>query len=198
MDSPREKGAVMVTSHSSYLDGLVLAAVLPHLVTFVAKQELGSQVVAGVFLRRLGVLFVAHTETAGGLENIDQASTQIRDGRTLVFFPEGTLTRMSGLLPFRLGAFVVATRTNAKVVPVTSKGTRSVLREGALFPRRGNLSVTIGQPLTPDGSDFDAAIGLRDAARAEILMTCGKPDLSDEQVIFTENGIERVSLGIGN
>jgi hypothetical protein len=40
------------------------------------------------------------------------------------------------------------------------------------------VSVTVGRPIAPDGSDWNAAVRLRDQVRAEILKHCGEPDLA--------------------
>ena len=65
------------------------------------------------------------------------------------------------------------------VVPVTIRGTRSILRAGKWLFHRGAISVTFSAPIEPVGNDWNAAIQLRDAARAEILRLCGEPDLSE-------------------
>ena len=100
-----------------------------------------------------------------------------RAGARLVFFPEGTFTRVPGLLPFHLGAFTVACQVGLPVVSVAIRGTRSVMRSDHWFPRRGAVQVTVSPPITPDGSDFAAIVRLRDATRARILKFCGEPDL---------------------
>ena len=84
---------------------------------------------------------------------------------------------MPGLLPFRMGAFLAAAQAGAPIVPVTIRGTRSILRAGSWFPRRGRLEVIVEPPIPPDGADWAAAVRLRDAARAAILRHCGEPDL---------------------
>ena len=56
-----------------------------------------------------------------------------------------------------------------------------MLRDGSWFARRGAIVVTIGDPIVPQGSDWNAAVALRDAARAEILRHCGEPDLAPRQ-----------------
>jgi 1-acyl-sn-glycerol-3-phosphate acyltransferase len=97
----------------------------------------------------------------------------------LVFFPEGTFTRSPGLMPFRMWAFIVAANTGIPVVPVAICGTRSTLRDGRWWPRRGAITITFGAPLLPGADAFDAfaaAVVLRDAARAHILRHCGEPD----------------------
>jgi 1-acyl-sn-glycerol-3-phosphate acyltransferase len=87
---------------------------------------------------------------------------------------------MPGLLPFHMGAFVIASQSGVPVVPVTIRGSRSALRDGQWLFHRSRLSVTFSAPIEPKGSDWNAAIQLRDTTRAEILRLCGEPDLSEE------------------
>jgi 1-acyl-sn-glycerol-3-phosphate acyltransferase len=169
---------VIAANHASYLDGIILTAILPGVFSFVAKREFTARFIARVFLRHIGAEFVERFELARGVEDARQVARAARGGRTLVFFPEGAFTRTPGLLPFHMGAFVAAAEAGVPVVPVTIRGTRSILRSDQWFPRRGTISVIIGAPLSPAGADWSAAIRLRDAARAEILRHCGEPDLA--------------------
>jgi 1-acyl-sn-glycerol-3-phosphate acyltransferase len=82
------------------------------------------------------------------------------------------------LRPFRLGAFVIAVDRQVGVVPVTLRGTRSVLRDGEWLPRRGDVSVHIGEVSRPDGDDFAAAVRLRDRVRSAMLAHANEPDLA--------------------
>jgi 1-acyl-sn-glycerol-3-phosphate acyltransferase len=177
-----EKRVILVSNHSSYLDGAVISAAIPGELSYVAKAELARQRIAGAFLRRLGTIFVRRTDVSGGIEDTAATLKAAAAGERLVSFPEGTLTRMPGLLDFHLGAFLVAAQTGVPVIPITIQGTRSVLRGGQWFPRRGPISVHVGKPLSADGDDFDAAVRLRDAVRAVILAQCGEPDLAGEKI----------------
>jgi hypothetical protein len=56
------------------------------------------------------------------------------------------------------------------------RGTRSLMRSGSWFPRRGRVRMIFGSPLQPEGVGWEAAVTLRDAARAEMLRHCGEPD----------------------
>jgi 1-acyl-sn-glycerol-3-phosphate acyltransferase len=168
---------IIAANHCSYLDSLVLAAVLPGQPAFVAKKELGGQLIAGPFLRALGTLFVERDDAEVGVEDTRRVLEAARAGRTLVFFPEGTFTRVSGLRPFRLGAFTIAARQRIGTLPLTLRGTRSILRGEQWLARRGAVSVQIGEPIAADGDDFAAAVRLRDRVRAAILERCDEPDL---------------------
>ena len=171
-----EDSCVLVANHSSYLDGLVLAASLSGDITIVAKKELAPQFVAGTFLRRIDTLFVDRSDPEAGVAETESAARRVGARRRFLFFPEGTFTRVPGLLPFHLGAFAVATQAAVPVVPIAIRGTRSVLRDGQWLPRRGKIAVEIGEALMPEKADFTAAVKLRDHARAFILDHCGEPD----------------------
>ncbi len=168
---------IVVANHASYLDGLALTAALPVEGAFLAKRELQKSVLARLLLSRLGTLFVERFDPSQGLEDIQKAVEALHSGESLLFFPEGTFDRAPGLRPFRLGAFSVATQTGTPVVPVAIRGSRSVLRDTKWIPRRGAITVHVRPPIRPQGSDWSAAVALRDAARAEILNYCGELDL---------------------
>jgi 1-acyl-sn-glycerol-3-phosphate acyltransferase len=64
------------------------------------------------------------------------------------------------------------------VLPITIRGSRSVLRADGWFPRRGSLSVIVGDPIPPEGNDWQSALGMRDEARRQIMKHLGEPDLA--------------------
>jgi acyl carrier protein len=170
---------VIAANHGSYLDGLILLAALRERgYSFAAKRELSQSLLPRLFLTSIGTDFVERADIRQGVEDTSRLAESVKAGRVPIFFAEGTFTRAAGLLPFRMGAFVVAAQTGVPLVPVTIRGARSVLRDGSWFARRGAIVVTVGAPLAPQGTDWNAAVALRDAARAEILRQCGEPDLA--------------------
>ncbi len=172
---------VLVANHSSYLDGFALICALPRPVAFVAKAELGGHWLSGPLLRRMGAVFVERFDKAQGIA--DARAIGARAGGTdpaLLFFPEGTFDRMPGLLPFHMGAFLIAARQRLPLVPIAIRGTRSMLRAELWFPHAGSIAIAIGEPLEPDGSAdaWATAVTLRDQARAFIARQSGEPDLT--------------------
>lgn len=173
------KGRIIAVNHSSYIDGLVLSAVMPGELAFIAKKEFEGQFLVGRFLTALGALFVDRADPERGVEDTRKALEAAQSGRDLVFFPEGTFTRAPGLLAFRLGAFVIAAQQHLSILPVTLRGTRSILRGDQWFPRRGAISVEIGRLIAPDGTGFSAAVRLRSKVRNAILAICDEPDVAE-------------------
>lgn len=173
---------IIVANHGSYLDGLVLLAKLPIAYSFVAKAELTKSFFIRRFLSRLDTEFVERFDLQKGVANARALAGKAEAGKTLLFFPEGTFTRAPGLRAFHMGAFVAACDANAAVVPISLRGMRSKMRGNIFFPRRGAISVTIGSPITTEGSDWATAVNLRDRARKEILRHCGEPDIAQDNV----------------
>lgn len=178
MERLPQKACVVVANHASYIDGIVLIAALPSPFSFLAKAELGQRFVSGVFLRRIGAEFVDRFDQQKGVADARRTVQAAQAGHSLLVFPEGTFTRMPGLLPFHMGAFAAAGEAGLPVVPVTLRGTRSVLRGDSWFPRRGAVALIVGATILPEGSDWKAAMKLRNATRAEILRHLGEPDLA--------------------
>ena len=64
-------GAVLAFNHASYMDAIIVAAVLPGEPSYVVKKELASQMFAGPVLRRLGVLFLERFEVSDSLADLE-------------------------------------------------------------------------------------------------------------------------------
>jgi 1-acyl-sn-glycerol-3-phosphate acyltransferase len=180
------EACIFIANHASYLDGYLLTTVLDRPFSFIAKAELKKKPLVHFLLKRINTIFVERFDQKKSLADAKEIAEIGTEGRSLLFFPEGTFARMPGLLPFRMGAFEISARTGLPVVPVAIRGTRSILRADSWFPRHGMISVTIGSPIRPqninEGDTWTAAMRLRDEARQWILAHCGEPDLGHEQV----------------
>lgn len=169
---------IVVANHASYLDAMVLIALLPAGYGFVAKRELARNPLLRIFLERLDTHFVERFNPRQGASDMRRLARAAKAGQALVFFPEGTFTRAPGLAAFRMGAFVAAVQADLAILPVALRGTRGILRSGSWQPRRGNIEAEFLPAVHPQDSDWQAAVRLRDASRAAILARCGEPDLA--------------------
>ncbi len=184
---------VLVANHASYLDVYTLVATLPGRSRFIAKAELTEKFAVRLPLQKIHTEFVERFETSKGVRDTQHLANVLKDGHSLMFFAEGTFTRVPGLRPFHLGAFSIAAQAGAPVIPIAIRGTRSMLRTGSWFPHRGAISVEIGEPIEPAefaeqaGDDtWRIAIALRDRCREFILRHCGEPDLAGEDLSAEE------------
>jgi 1-acyl-sn-glycerol-3-phosphate acyltransferase len=178
---PLPEHCIVVANHCSYLDGVVLAAVLPPRFDFVIKREMIAVPLAGFLLRRIGVQFVTRGNRVGSARDALRVIRSATNGGSLAFFPEGTFHHQPGLLRFHTGAFAAAERAGAPVVPLVILGTRRCLAPGSLLMRPGIIRVRTLALLRAAPGHPDSAAVLRDAARAAILEATGEIDAAEAQ-----------------
>lgn len=178
---------VLVSNHASYLDSYALVATLPGCFRFIAKKELAKYFFNRIPLKHIHTEFIDRYEISKSHVDTQRLVKILKAGNALIFFAEGTFTRIPGLRDFHLGAFTVAAEAEAPVIPVAIRGTRSILRSGSWFPHHGLISIDIGKAIDSkaiiDKRNKDiwhVALELRDQSREFILRHCGEPDLVQE------------------
>jgi 1-acyl-sn-glycerol-3-phosphate acyltransferase len=175
---PSTTETIFVPNHASYLDAVVLTAVLPPTVRFVAKRDFEKHPLMRRLLKFADVVYVERSELGRAATDGAALYSVVRSGESIAIFPEGTFWRTPGLLPFRMGAFLMAARTGRSVTPVAIRGTRNILPDGNWLLRPGSITVTCLAALIPTGTEWGDAVRLRDAARERLLSAVGEPDRS--------------------
>jgi 1-acyl-sn-glycerol-3-phosphate acyltransferase len=178
---PARGSALLVCNHSSYLDVPALLAAIPTEFRFVAKRELARAPVIGAVIRNARHLTVDRVDLSRGVADAETITRVLRQGTSILFFPEGTFVRASGILPFRLGAFKAAVEARCPVIPVGLSGTRDILPADRWLPRRGPITVTIGSPIVPAKDDWREMVRIRDLARAEVARAAGEPLVEERE-----------------
>ena len=140
--------AVFVANHQSYLDSVVLLATLPLDVTFVVNERLPTWPLIGTAIRRARHLVVNRVGRDPRPACAAMAGL-LRQGESLLVFPEGTFADTPELLPFRLGGFSAAVDAGRPVIPVSLHGSRHIFPAFRRSVVRGPLSVTIHRPIHP-------------------------------------------------
>jgi 1-acyl-sn-glycerol-3-phosphate acyltransferase len=169
---------VVAANHASYIDAIVIKAVLPDRFAYVVKREMNDVPLAGLLLRRLGTQFVERFNSHRGALDARRVLRSASNGESLLFFPEGTFETEPGLLRFHSGAFKSAVHAGCPVVPCVIRGTRQILPTPRFFPRPGRIqvellpAVAIDTQVTPEV----AAQQLRDTTRRRILEHLDEPD----------------------
>ncbi len=140
---PTSGSLLIVVNHLSWYDPLLLGVILPRRVYFFTKAEMFHWPIVGWLCKITGQIPVHR-----GISDrsaLEKAITYLREGKALVFFPEGTVERQEQMLPAHTGIAMLAIRSGATLLPIAHSGTRRVLRRGWL-PR---VDVQIGTPYTP-------------------------------------------------
>jgi 1-acyl-sn-glycerol-3-phosphate acyltransferase len=180
---------IFVSNHISYVDAVVLPAFLPSNVHFVAKSALLKLPILRTFFQNLGYLPLHKTDFAKSLADLKNIEETLKQGKSILIFPEGTFNYAEGLRPFKLGAFKLAAELNIPVCPIAIEGTRYFLRGNSPLLKPHTVKVTIGKPIYPEGSSLENVVNLKNLAHAEIAKHCGESSL--DLIIPAVTGIKK-------
>jgi 1-acyl-sn-glycerol-3-phosphate acyltransferase len=144
---------VIVVNHQSAYDILVLYAKLGVDFKWVMKKEIRRIPGVGFGSQAVGHIFIDRSSSKAAIDTINAAKSKIKDGTSVVIFPEGTRSRTMEMLPFKKGAFWFAFDLNLPVLPVTIKGTKEILPPGTMRITPGKASIIIHPAI--DIRDYD-------------------------------------------
>jgi 1-acyl-sn-glycerol-3-phosphate acyltransferase len=141
-------GAVLVANHQSVVDIPLLLSAFRRPVKFLAKRELGEIPLFGKAMAAAGNLFVDREDPRDAVQMLREAAARVRCGGLIAVFPEGTRSADGSIGEFKPGAFYLAQRSGAPVVPVYIDGGNRALPKGTFRFRPADLLVRVLPPLT--------------------------------------------------
>lgn len=143
----KSQSYVIIANHSSQYDILLLYAKLGIDFKWVMKKELRAVPALGAACERMEHIFIDRSAPVAALDTIEKAKKRIKNGTSIVFFPEGTRSRNGKLTSFRRGAFKLAFDLGLPVLPITISGTFNVLPPKSWDVKPGKISLHIHPPV---------------------------------------------------
>ena len=149
------KSYVFLANHQSLFDIPVLIATSPGQIRMVAKRSLFQIPVFGWALWAGGFIPVDRADRSSATQTFASAFARLRQGTSMLLFPEGTRSLDDTLLPFQRGGFLLALKSGLPIVPVGIRGSRAIQGKSSFAIHPGIVTVTYGAPIDT------AAYGLR-------------------------------------
>ncbi len=141
---------VMVSNHQSGLDILVLFKLHRHF-KWVAKKSLFAIPFIGWNMGLNGYISIERGRGRSKLQMIDKAVSAIRDGNSVILFPEGTRSPDGNLQPYKTGAFRLALETRSPILPVVLKETYRAIKKGGLMVHKcDRIKLVVLDPIPYD------------------------------------------------
>jgi 1-acyl-sn-glycerol-3-phosphate acyltransferase len=145
-----DRPAVYCVNHTSNVEPPILFAALRRLVPrllILYKKELRKLPILNIGFDLVGFIPVDRGNREQTTRALETAVARLNAGASFLVFPEGTRSRTGDLLPFRKGAFVMAMRAGAPVVPIAISGARDAMRKGSSIIRPTTIRLRVGTPI---------------------------------------------------
>ena len=167
---PTGTPVVFLSNHQGAFDIPVLQGFIPVQFRWVAKKSLFNVPLIGWSMRFAGYIAIDRDNAAEALKSMEAAASRIRNGTSVLIFPEGTRSDTGKLLPFKRGGFMLAAKSGAPIVPVAVSGTNVIMTRGGLSIRPASVRVSFGHPIETSGAE-DKYLRNRTKEAIEALFT---------------------------
>ena len=138
---------VYMSNHQSNFDIPVLLAYLPVQFRWLAKAELFKIPIFGRAMRGAGYVKIDRFNQEAAFESLNEAARKMKNGVSIMIFPEGTRSRDGNIRSFKKGGFVMALDAAVPIVPVVLKGTWTIMDKSSLRINTGEVSLNIETPI---------------------------------------------------
>ena len=150
-----DEAVLFIGNHRSFFDILLTYSRCKRLTGYVAKKEMEKVPLLSTWMKFVYCLFLDRENPKEGLKTILQAIEYIKKGISICIFPEGTRNKGEelSLLPFKEGAFKIATKPGCPIIPISMNNTQAIFE--AQFPRIKKVHVVLeyGKPIYPNELD---------------------------------------------
>jgi len=164
---------VLASNHASMMDIVVLFRAVPAPLRFMLKRELAAVPFIGWYARAMGMVFIDRGNARDAKRKLGDAVDKLRDGATLIAFPEGTRSKDGHVGAFKAGAFQVAIEAGVPVVPVAIAGSGAVLPPAGFRIRPGTIVLRFGEPIATEAMTVQARNALAQQARDRVVELLG-------------------------
>ncbi len=170
MEIPLDPDApyVFICNHQCALDIPALADALPFPFGFVAKAELAEVPFLGQAIRYSASLFIDQRHPRQAVESLKLAGQRIREGNSVLIFPEGHRTYTPCTQPFKRGAFMLAIEAGVPLVPIVLIDSYRYVDERKKAVRPGTVHIVVGKPIRMQGKTRRDIAHLMKWIRAEM------------------------------
>ena len=166
-----DRPAIYCVNHTSNVEPPVLFAALRRLTPrlhILYKAELRRLPILNIGFDLVGFIPVDRGNREQTSRALEKAVARLNGGASFFVFPEGTRSRTGELLPFRKGAFHMAMRAGAPIVPIAISGARDAMRKGSYIIRPVTVRLRLGAPIETRDLDDGERDALVHSVRAEV------------------------------
>lgn len=157
-----EGPVLFVSNHQGNLDIPLLLGFIDKPKSFIAKVELSKIPVFGKWMERINCIFIDRNDPRQSLRAINQGVEILKNGHSMVIFPEGTRSQGPKMSDFKKGSLRLATKAKVPIVPITIQGSYKIMEANGGLIKPAEVSITISEPIYTDQLTKEEENGLSD------------------------------------
>jgi 1-acyl-sn-glycerol-3-phosphate acyltransferase len=138
---------IVTSNHNSVIDVLVLLNLLPFRCVFFAKNSIFVIPGYGWYMWAAGHIPVQRTNPRSAYNSLDKGEAKLKEGTSIVIFPEGSRSENGELQCFKSGFARLAAKSGAPIIPVAISGTHKIINKGSMLLHPASVKVSIGKPV---------------------------------------------------
>lgn len=169
-----DKSYIYMANHQSNFDIPVLLGYLPVQFRWLAKAELFKIPMFGRAMLGAGYVKIDRFNQQSAFESISEAAQKMKNGVSVMIFPEGTRSKDGRIRPFKKGGFVMAVDSGVPIVPVIIRGTWPIMAKSSLRINRGDVEMEIAGPIDTIGYTRETKEELMEKVRTVICQKFDK------------------------
>lgn len=143
---PQSGPVVYMCTHKGLYDSPILADLLEEPIIFIGKDETKKMPIIGKWFDAMGCIYLARDDMKKSLEAILEGIKELKEGQSLVIFPEGTRYKGKEMGSFKAGSFKLATKAQVPIVPIAMQNTYKILEEKGRI-QKATVQINIGRPI---------------------------------------------------
>lgn len=144
-----DRPQIFVSNHQGYFDIFALSGYLPVQIRWVAKASLFKIPFVGWAMSAAGYIPVERGDHKKAYEAFHKTLEKIKEGCSIIIFPEGTRSEDGQIGPFKKGSNLIASRSKSPMVPITIIGSGDIIKKGSAVINPGSVRVIISPPIEP-------------------------------------------------
>ena len=146
----KNQSYIFISNHQSIFDIFVIYGWMPFIFKWIMKSDLRKIPLVGKACASAGHIFIDRSNPIAAKHSIEKAAEKLKNGNSVVVFPEGTRTRTGKMTKFKRGAFMLAQELSLPIVPITLIGSFERLHRNTLKVYPGVIKMTVHAPISPE------------------------------------------------
>lgn len=142
-----EGPVLYVSNHQSNFDIPIFISYVDRPKAFIAKAEIAKMPMLVSWMRQMRCVFMDRKDIRQSVEAISKGIKHIKEGYSMVIFPEGTRSSNGEVQEFKAGSFRLALKSGVPVVPVVISGSNKIMGKGSFIIKPAQVKVKILEPI---------------------------------------------------